>query len=90
MSNFELTPVVAVAGAPPVLSARVEEVEEIVAFPLSRLLTDDGLTEEDIVLPEVVLRTGRVPMGRPPRVGCHRADPVDAGIGAQGRNTDVS
>ena len=58
VSNFELTPVVAVAGAPPVLSARVEEVEEILDFPLSRLLTDDGLTEEEIVLPEVVLRTG--------------------------------
>lgn len=58
VSNFELTPVVAVADAPPVLSARVEEVEEIVAFPLSRLLADDGLTEEEIVLPEVVLVTG--------------------------------
>jgi len=58
VSNFELTPVVAVAAAPPVLAARVEEVEEIVEFPLTRLLADDGLTEEEIVLPEVVLVTG--------------------------------
>lgn len=58
VSNFELTPVVAVADALPALTARAEEVAEIIEFPLRLLLTADGLTEEDIVLPEVVLRTG--------------------------------
>ena len=58
VSNFELTPVVAVADAPPALSAQADEVAQIIEFPLRLLLTDGGLTEEDIVLPEVVLRTG--------------------------------
>jgi len=58
VSNFELTPVVAVADTPPALNARAEEVAEILEFPLQLLLSDDGMTEEDIVLPEVVLRTG--------------------------------
>ena len=34
VSNFELTPIVAVADAPPVLTARVEEVAAIIEFPL--------------------------------------------------------
>jgi 8-oxo-dGTP pyrophosphatase MutT (NUDIX family) len=58
VSNFELVPIVAVADARPVLFARTAEVAELVALPLERLLSPDGITEEDIELPGVVLRTG--------------------------------
>jgi hypothetical protein len=58
VSNFELVPVVAVADARPVLSPQVGEVAEIVELPLDRLLADDGMTEEEIRLPEVTLRSG--------------------------------
>ena len=58
VSNFELVPVVAVADERPILDPQAEEVAEIVELPLSRLLADDGITEEEIELPGVVLRTG--------------------------------
>lgn len=58
VSNFELIPVVAVADAAPALSPGATEVAELVELPLARLLVEDGITEEDITLPEVVLRTG--------------------------------
>jgi 8-oxo-dGTP pyrophosphatase MutT (NUDIX family) len=58
VSNFELVPVVAVADDRPVLSPQAGEVAEIVELPLDRLLADDGMTEEEIRLPEVTLRSG--------------------------------
>ena len=58
VSNFELVPVVAVADRRPLLVAQVGEVAEIVELPLRRLLEPDGVTEEEISLPGVVLRTG--------------------------------
>jgi 8-oxo-dGTP pyrophosphatase MutT (NUDIX family) len=58
VSNFELVPVVAVADERPVLTLRAEEVAELIELPLHRLVVEDGITEEEITLPGVVLRTG--------------------------------
>jgi 8-oxo-dGTP pyrophosphatase MutT (NUDIX family) len=58
VSNFELVPVVAVADERPILAAQAAEVAELVELPLDRLLAEDGITEEEIMLPGVVLRTG--------------------------------
>jgi 8-oxo-dGTP pyrophosphatase MutT (NUDIX family) len=58
VSNFELVPVVAVADRRPEFTAQVGEVVEILELPLRRLLEPDGVTEEEIQLPGVVLRTG--------------------------------
>jgi 8-oxo-dGTP pyrophosphatase MutT (NUDIX family) len=58
VSNFELVPVVAVADRRPVLTPHAGEVAELVELPLDRLLIDDGITEEEIEVPGVVLRTG--------------------------------
>jgi hypothetical protein len=58
VSNFELVPVVAVADAPPAFTPRPEEVAELVELPLERILVADGISEEEITLPEVMLRTG--------------------------------
>jgi 8-oxo-dGTP pyrophosphatase MutT (NUDIX family) len=58
VSNFELVPVVAVADRRPVLTPHAGEVAELVELPLDRLLVDDGITEEEIEVPGVVLRTG--------------------------------
>jgi 8-oxo-dGTP pyrophosphatase MutT (NUDIX family) len=58
VSNFELVPVVAVADAPPAFTPRPEEVAELVELPLERILVADGISEEEITLPEVILRTG--------------------------------
>jgi 8-oxo-dGTP pyrophosphatase MutT (NUDIX family) len=58
VSNFELVPVVAVADRRPVLTPHPGEVAELVELPLDRLLVDDGITEEQIEVPGVVLRTG--------------------------------
>lgn len=57
ISNFELTPVVAVIDAPPVLSRREAEVAELIEFPI-RLLTGDGITVEEIHVPGAILLTG--------------------------------
>jgi 8-oxo-dGTP pyrophosphatase MutT (NUDIX family) len=58
VSNFELVPVVAVADVRPPFTPRPEEVAELVELPLERLLVTGGISEEDITLPEVTLRTG--------------------------------
>jgi 8-oxo-dGTP pyrophosphatase MutT (NUDIX family) len=58
VSNFELVPVVAVADARPTMTAQQAEVVEIVELPLRRLLEPDGVSEEEIRVPGVVLRTG--------------------------------
>ena len=58
VSNFELVPIVAVADERPILAVHSEEVAELVELPLDRLLAEDGITEEEITLPGVVLRTG--------------------------------
>lgn len=57
ISNFELTPVVAVADARPSLVAREEEVAELIEFPV-RLLLEDAVRMEDISVPGAVLQTG--------------------------------
>jgi 8-oxo-dGTP pyrophosphatase MutT (NUDIX family) len=57
ISNFELTPVVAVADARPNLTPREEEVSELLEFPV-RLLTDQAITLEEINVPGAVLETG--------------------------------
>jgi 8-oxo-dGTP pyrophosphatase MutT (NUDIX family) len=58
VSNFELVPFVAVADRHPVLTPHAAEVAELVELPLDRLLADDGITEEEVEVPGVVLRTG--------------------------------
>jgi 8-oxo-dGTP pyrophosphatase MutT (NUDIX family) len=58
VSNFELVPIVAVADRRPELTAQVGEVVEIVELPLRRVLEPDGVTQEEINVPGVVLRTG--------------------------------
>jgi 8-oxo-dGTP pyrophosphatase MutT (NUDIX family) len=58
VSNFELVPIVAVGDHRPAFSPRAEEVEELVELPLERVLIADGITEEEIALPSVVIRTG--------------------------------
>jgi 8-oxo-dGTP pyrophosphatase MutT (NUDIX family) len=58
VSNFELIPVVAVADERPELRPQESEVAELVELPLRRLLAADGVTEEEITFPGVVLRTG--------------------------------
>jgi 8-oxo-dGTP pyrophosphatase MutT (NUDIX family) len=57
ISNFELTPVVAVADARPSLVAREEEVAELIEFPV-RLLTEHAISLEEISVPGAVLETG--------------------------------
>jgi hypothetical protein len=58
VSNFELVPIVAVADERPIFTLQADEVAELVELPLVRLLVEDGITEEEITLPGVVLRTG--------------------------------
>jgi len=58
ISNFELVPVVAVAGHRPSLTPHPDEVEELVELPLHAVLAEDGVSEEEITVPGVVLRTG--------------------------------
>ncbi len=58
ISNFELVPIVAVADEPPMLTLGLDEVAELIELPLDRLLAEDGVTEEEIVVPGAVLRTG--------------------------------
>jgi 8-oxo-dGTP pyrophosphatase MutT (NUDIX family) len=58
VSNFELVPIVGVADVRPDFTLSAEEVEELIEFPLHRLLAADGVTEEEIVVPGAVLRTG--------------------------------
>lgn len=58
VSNFELTPVVALADHRPSLSPGSEEVAELVELPLSLVLSDDGISEEEITVPGAILRTG--------------------------------
>jgi 8-oxo-dGTP pyrophosphatase MutT (NUDIX family) len=58
VSNFELVPIVGVADGRPEFRLSSEEVEELIEFPLHRLLAEDGVTEEEIHVPGVVLRTG--------------------------------
>ncbi|HET9497997.1 MAG TPA: CoA pyrophosphatase [Candidatus Limnocylindria bacterium] len=58
VSNFELTPVVAVADRRPSLAPGSEEVAELVELPLRLVLSEDGVAEEEITVPGVVLRTG--------------------------------
>ena len=48
----------AVADVRPPFTPRPEEVAELVELPLERLLVTGGISEEDITLPEVTLRTG--------------------------------
>lgn len=57
ISNFELTPVVAVTDARPNLTPREEEVAELIEFPV-RLLTEHAITLEEISVPGAVLETG--------------------------------
>jgi 8-oxo-dGTP pyrophosphatase MutT (NUDIX family) len=64
VSNFELVPVVAVADRQPGLVPRAEEVAELVELPLRLVLAEDGISEEEIQLPEVVLRTGAYRWGK--------------------------
>jgi 8-oxo-dGTP pyrophosphatase MutT (NUDIX family) len=58
VSNFELVPIVAVADHRPGLTLGLDEVTELIELPLDRLLAPDGVTEEEITVPGVVLRTG--------------------------------
>jgi 8-oxo-dGTP pyrophosphatase MutT (NUDIX family) len=58
VSNFELVPVVAVADGRPAFTLHAGEVAELVELPLDRLLAEDGITEEEVEVPGVVLRTG--------------------------------
>jgi 8-oxo-dGTP pyrophosphatase MutT (NUDIX family) len=58
VSNFELVPIVAVADHQPALTLGLDEVAELIELPLDRLLAPDGVTEEEITVPGVVLRTG--------------------------------
>ena len=46
VSNYELIPVVATAGAAPSLTLQASEVEAIVELPLARLFAADAITEE--------------------------------------------
>jgi 8-oxo-dGTP pyrophosphatase MutT (NUDIX family) len=57
ISNFELTPVVAVADVRPNLTPREEEVAALIEFPL-RLLTEQAITLEEISVPGAVLEVG--------------------------------
>jgi 8-oxo-dGTP pyrophosphatase MutT (NUDIX family) len=57
VSNFELTPVVAVADIRPNLTPREEEVSELIEFPV-RLLTEHAITLEEISVPGAVLEIG--------------------------------
>ena len=58
VSNFELVPIVGVADGRPDFTLSSAEVEELIELPLHRLLAADGVTEEEIDVPGVVLRTG--------------------------------
>jgi 8-oxo-dGTP pyrophosphatase MutT (NUDIX family) len=58
VSNFELVPIVGVAHERPDFTLSPAEVEELIELPLHRLLAEDGVTEEEISVPGVVLRTG--------------------------------
>jgi len=57
ISNFELTPVVAVTDARPILTRREEEVAELIEFPV-RLLAENAISVEEITVPGAVLQTG--------------------------------
>ena len=57
ISNFELTPVVAVSDARPSLAPREEEVAEIIEFPV-RLLLEGAVNVEEITVPGAVLEIG--------------------------------
>jgi 8-oxo-dGTP pyrophosphatase MutT (NUDIX family) len=57
ISNFELTPVVAVANVRPNLIPREEEVAELVEFPV-RLVIENAVSLEEIEVPGAVLQTG--------------------------------
>jgi len=58
VSNYELVPVVAVADTRPRLIPGAAEVAELVEFPLRLLMDDDGVAEEEIHVPGVLLRAG--------------------------------
>ncbi len=57
ISNFELTPVVAVTDDRPKLTPREEEVTELIDFPV-RLLTEQAITLEEISVSGAVLEVG--------------------------------
>ena len=57
ISNFELTPVVAVADIRPNLTPREAEVAELVEFPV-RLLIENAVSLEEIEVPGAVLEIG--------------------------------
>jgi len=57
ISNFELTPVVAVADARPQLTPREEEVAALIEFPV-RLLIEGAVSVEEISVPGAVLEIG--------------------------------
>jgi hypothetical protein len=57
ISNFELTPVVAVTDARPNLTAREGEVAALIEFPV-RLLLEGNISVEEIKVPGAILQTG--------------------------------
>ncbi|MEK6191453.1 MAG: CoA pyrophosphatase [Chloroflexota bacterium] len=57
ISNFELTPVVAVTEVRPDLIPREEEVSALIEFPV-RLLIEGAVGVEEITVPGAVLQTG--------------------------------
>jgi len=57
ISNFELTPVVAVTNARPNLTPREAEVSALIEFPV-RLLIEGAVTIEEITVPGAVLEIG--------------------------------
>ncbi|MEX1278270.1 MAG: CoA pyrophosphatase [Chloroflexota bacterium] len=57
ISNFELTPVVAVTGARPNLTPREAEVSALIEFPV-RLLIEGAVSIEEISVPGAVLEIG--------------------------------
>jgi 8-oxo-dGTP pyrophosphatase MutT (NUDIX family) len=57
VSNFELTPVVAVTDLPPLLAPHEAEVAEVIEFPV-RLLTEAAISVEEIHVPGAVLLAG--------------------------------
>jgi 8-oxo-dGTP pyrophosphatase MutT (NUDIX family) len=62
VSGFRLTPVVAVAGRPPVLTAAPAEVSRIVAAPLSAFLPDAEIRQVEAHHGERHLRYGAYPI----------------------------
>jgi 8-oxo-dGTP pyrophosphatase MutT (NUDIX family) len=57
ISNFELTPVVAVTSTRPNLTPREAEVSALIEFPV-RLLIEGAISVEEITVPGAVLQTG--------------------------------